>query len=315
MGQKKKAKKMLQGPSTTASSTSGGGLIKLGNGKFRAPDGTVMGKKAAKAYTLAQQQATINKQTATAQQNLNMVDQVDQFGNTISYKQIGTNPDGTPKYQVTTKLSPQQQALQDQQMGLSKQMGQVAGNQLGAVSQTLSKPLDLGNFDPQAAKDNVLYNLQKQYLNEEFDRQGAGLEQKLANQGIFPGMDAYYRAHDDLSKQQGLQRAQLITAGDQQGFNQAMAGRQNANTETLTERNQPLQELNALRTGSQVSQPQQISTPQAGVANADMLGTYGTMYSANKQAQATQQAGLMGGIGQVAGVGGSLAGKYFFPGA
>ena len=309
MGQKKKAKKMIQGPAT---STTGGGLVSLGNKMYRMPDGTVqkMGKKQLKAYQVAQTQFNLNKQAAVAQQNMNMVDQVDQFGNTISYKQIGTNPDGTPKYQVTTKLSPQQQALQDQQMKLSGQYGQVAGNQLNAVSGQLSTPLDFGSFDPQQQKQNVLYDLQRKYLDEDFAKQGAALEQKLANQGIFPGMEAYDRAHKNLQYNQDKARVELLTQGDQQGFNQAITGRQNQNYETLTERNQPLQELNALRTGSQVSQPQQMNTPQAGVNTADMTGLYGNMYTANKQAQATQQAGLMGGLGQIGGVAGTLGGAY-----
>jgi hypothetical protein len=266
------------------------------------PDGSTvrLGKKAAKAYALASLQAEQNKQAATAQQNLNMVDQVTPQGN-IKYTQVGTNPDGTPKYQATSSLSPEQQALYDQDVALSQQYGQVAGNQLGAVSEQMSSPLDLGEFDPTQVKDNRLYDLQSKYLDRDYARQDEALEQRLANQGIVPGMPAYERARQTMLEAQNYGRDQLLLQGDQQAFNQGMAGRQNSNNEMLTQRNQPLQELNAFRTGSQVSQPNFVTTPQAGVANADMLGTYGNMYSANKSAQAAQTAGLYGGLGAIGG--------------
>jgi hypothetical protein len=125
-------------------------------------------------------------------------------------------------------------------------------------------------------------------------------------------MEAYDRARTNMLEAQGATRNNLIVQGDQQAFNQAMAGRQNANTEALTQRNQPLQELNAFRTGSQVSQPNFVSTPQAGVANADMMGTWGNMYSADKSAQAAQTAGLYGGAGAIGGaLTGAIARKLF----
>src|SRR5262245_6442635 len=58
----------------------------------------------------AQTQQGFNIGTGVAQQNLNMVGQKTPFG-TLDYHQVGTNPDGTPRFEATTTLSPQMQGL------------------------------------------------------------------------------------------------------------------------------------------------------------------------------------------------------------
>src|SRR4051812_23638396 len=92
----------------------------------------------------AQAQADSNVKTATTQQQLNMVDQ-NTVGGSQNYTQTGTWADGTPKYEMTTTLSPEQQKLYDQQTQIGGQANTIASNQLGAVSDTLSKPVDLSN--------------------------------------------------------------------------------------------------------------------------------------------------------------------------
>jgi hypothetical protein len=142
----------------------GGGTIKLG-------------KKAAKSYALAQQQALLNQQASQFQQGLNMTNQVTPQGS-INYQATpGVTPGQPGSYTATQTLSPQEQALYDQDAALRMQMGEIGGNQLGAVSSTLSSPLELGAFDPTQVKDNRLYDLQSQYLDRDFSRQDAALEQ------------------------------------------------------------------------------------------------------------------------------------------
>ena len=74
--------------------------------------------------------------------------------------------------------------------------------------------------------------------------------------------------------------------------------------DTLTARNQPLNEITALMSGSQVNQPNYVGTPQASVANTDYAGMVQNQYNARmQQAQmknANNQA-LMGGLFGLAG--------------
>ena len=108
----------------------------------------------------------------------------------------------------------------------------------------------------------------------------------LAQQGMF-GM--------------GAQQAQNAAVAGQAGFNNA--ARQQGVAEQFAQRNQPLNEITALLSGSQVSNPAQMSaaTPQTGVANTNIAG----MIQQDYQNRLGASQGAMGGL---FGLGGSLLG-------
>lgn len=58
--------------------------------------------------------------------------------------------DGTPRYQATTTLSPEQQGIYQGQMGLQQNLLDVGNDQLGRVSSALAQPLNFQGI-PQAA--------------------------------------------------------------------------------------------------------------------------------------------------------------------
>jgi hypothetical protein len=119
---------------------------------------------------------------------------------------------------------------------------------------------------------------------------GGGAEQsRLFGIGLASNQNAYGQA---------LNNAQFHNQAQAQGFGQALTnanlqneGRTQAINETNFLRQQPMNELNALRTGSQVTAPQFSSTPQSNVGNTDMLSQYNNQF----------QAGLAAYNGEVAG--------------
>lgn len=106
---------------------------------------------------------------------------------------------------------------------------------------------------------------------------GGGAEQsRLFNIGLASNQNAYGQA---------LNNAQFHNAAQAQGFGQAFAnaGLQNqGRSQYINEQNylrqQPLNELNALRSGSQVSVPQFSGVPQSVVGNTDVSGLYNNQY-------------------------------------
>lgn len=191
-------------------------------------------------------QTKMNVDTAAAQQRMNMVDQTGPLGST-TYKQIGTNPDGTPKFGQNTSLNPQAQS--------------VVNNTLG----TLSQPFTMDTN----AIESRLMDLSSARVNPQLEQRRASTEQSLLNRGVRPGTEAYDNA------------MRAVTEGENDQWNQmALTGRNQAISELLQGRNQPLNEMNAMLSGNQMNAP----TPQAGVAPTDYSSLVGQKYAADKQA-------------------------------
>lgn len=231
-------------------------------------------------------QTQMNKDTAIAQQQLNMVDQTTPYGS-LTYTQTGTYEDGTPKFSATQTLSPENQQLYDQYMGIAGQLGQIGNTQAGNVASTMGQPFD---FD--AAQATKLTDMQNTFLDPQWQRQESSLEAKLMNQGVNPGTEAYRRAMEEFStNRQRAYDQNYLSAYD-------TAGRQ-----ALTERNQPLNELSAMLSGSQVRQPGYASTPQTGVSGVDYAG----LVNQNYQNETANYQNKMGGL---FGLGGSVLGGW-----
>ena len=191
----------------------------------------------------AEAQQKLNTSTAVAQQNLNMVDQTGPLGST-TYKQIGTNPDGTPKYGQTTALNGQAQSVVD--------------NTLGTLSQPFTMDTD--------AIESRLMDLSSKRVNPMLEQRRVSTEQSLLNRGVRPGTEAYKNAME------------AVTQGENDQWNQlALGGRNQAISELLQGRNQPINEMNAILGGNQIN----AQTPQAGVAPTDYTGLVGNKYAAD----------------------------------
>ncbi|GMB80544.1 tail fiber domain-containing protein [Shinella zoogloeoides] len=234
----------------------------------------------------AQAQAGMNRDTAITQQQLNMTNQITPTG-TLTYQQTGTSSfkdsQGrtveTPTYTATTTLSPEQQAIFEQSQAAQNNLATIANDQSGFLKDYLNKPFEYNNQDA----EKWAYDLGAQRLDPRFAQQETALRDRLIAQGIRPGTTAWDREMGNLNQSKN------------DAYNQLMLnGRQQAYTEALQERNQPINEISALLSGSQVSMPQFQSTPQTGVAGVDYTGLVNNKYQAESQSAAAGMGGLFG---------------------
>jgi len=246
----------------------------------------------------AQAQGGMNRDTAITQQQLNMINQVGPTG-TLTYNQTGVNrfkdSQGnwieTPSYTATTKLTPEQQAIFDQTQGAQTNLAGLANQQSGFLKDYLAKPFEYDNEDA----EQWAYDLGSKRLDPRFAQEQEQLRSTLIASGIRPGTPAFDQQMGKLGE----------TKND--AYNQLMlTGRQQAYQEALTERNQPLNEISGLLSGSQISQPQFQQTPQTGVGGVDYSG----LVQSNYQAQLQNSQNALGGLFGLAGTLGMGAMKY-----
>lgn len=237
-------------------------------------------------YQTAQAQAGMNRDTATTQQLLNMTNQVGPDGS-LTYAQTGTNSfvgaDGKtvtlPQYTATTTLSPQQQAIKAQSDKASLNLGTLAAEQSGKLQQYLNDPFKFDNQDA----EKWAYDLASPRILGQQKQNEDQLRTTLAGKGIREGSAAW-----------NAEMARLTNANTDQLNQLALTGRQQAYTEALQNRNQPINEITALMSGSQVSMPQQVQTPQTGVGGVDYTGLVNQKYQADVQASQAKMGGLFG---------------------
>jgi hypothetical protein len=92
-----------------------------------------------------------------------------------------------------------------------------------------------------------------------------------------------------------------------------LSGRAQANQELLTERNQPINEITALLSGSQVSMPQFNNPQTANLAGVDYSGLVRDKYNAELAAynsRVNSQNAMMGGLFGLAGTLGAAGIRY-----
>lgn len=295
-----------------------------------------MGKSAPKApappdpVKTAQAQSAANRETAIAQAGLNSVNQRTPFGN-LTYNQIGTWQDGTPRFEAVQTLSPAEQRQLDLSNRASELYGTAAVNQLGAVQQQLSQPFnptlpalrdkaDFSQFgDPNVSREGVEQALFAR-LNPQLQQQRAGLETQLRNQGLMPGTEAWRNAIDDANRGENDARLAVIAQGGAEqsrlaglGF-QASALGNNARTQSLQEqltlRSQPINEASALLTGQMIQQPNLASTPQTSVAPTDVIGAQQMAYQGQLNNFNQQMGARNATMGGLFGLGGAALGGW-----
>lgn len=214
-----------------------------------------MGKKQPEApdpKETASAQAAANRSTAITQQELNMVNQNNPWGS-ISYDQTGTRKHfdemsgkwvETPTFTQTTTLSPEQQSIFNQTQAAQGNLAGIAVDQSSKIRDLLNKPFEFNNQD--AA--NWAYDLGAQRLDPRFAQDEEKLRTTLKNKGIQEGSDAW---NSEMSR---------MTQSKNDAYNQLMLnGRQSAFSEALAQRNQPLNEIIGLMSGSQIQNPAQMS--------------------------------------------------------
>lgn len=245
----------------------------------------------------AQAQAGMNRDTAITQQQLNMIDQYNPYGST-TYQRTGEDTFvdsqgktvSTPKYSQTVTLSPEQQAILDQTQGAQRNTAELANQQSAFMKDYLAKPFEFNNQD---AADWA-YDLASSRILPQQQKNQDALRAQLINSGIRPGTAAWDTEMTRLTNANTDQMNQLMLTGRSQAFNEAMATR-----------SQPINELAALLSGSQVTNPGTASpgAPQSQVAGVDYTGLVNQKYQAEMQQYNAGMGGMFGLAGTALGAG------------
>lgn len=242
-----------------------------------------------------------NVGTAIANAMMGNVNQVTPDGS-LTYNQSGTynwadpytgQSYAIPQFTATQTLSPQGQAIADQTSSAKLNLSTLANNQSAFLNDYMAKPIDLstGNVE-KYINDHFSDDFNRQWGDQE-----SSLMTRLANQGIGAGSEAYDRALSQFSDRRS-------NAYDNMYGNQY----QGAVSNIMAERNQPINEITALLSGSQVSNPNYVNTSMPSIPTTDVAGLINTNYDQQvNKAMAEYQAnqGILGGL---FGLGGKLIG-------
>lgn len=303
----------------------------------------------------ANAQTASNQQTAGYQQSMNLIDQTTPLGS-LTYTNTGTDPvTGAPKYSSNVALSPAGQNQFNLQQETGTALDNLALQGAGQVQNAFQSPQSYGNLPSLPGYDAASFNAkaptasqadydqaQKAYYDQEtasldpqWQQQQKQLEDKLTQQGITEGSDAWntQMSNFQLGKTQAYQSAKNNSITGATGVEQAQYGMANqsyqdqvanalnANNVGLQNRQQGISETNYLRElpvnevstllhGGQVSQPTFSNTPQTGVANTNVAGITQSSFQdaeANYQQQMAQNNAI---IGAVSGAAGSALGGW-----
>jgi hypothetical protein len=235
----------------------------------------------------AQQTAEGNLDAARAATAANRVNQVTPYGR-LDYSITGEDPYGNPTWTATQSLSPVQQQLLDYQNQSSLGLGQLAGKGLGYVSNMLDTPFDTSKL-PQTginAGEDMTQSIMRR-LQPQLQQEQKSFDATMANQGIPVGSEAYDNAKRMFDQRQNDRLVSSVIQGTDTGLRARGQGLQ----EQAYLRNEPLNTLNAVRTGSQVQGPSFVnSAQQATTAGPDMLGATQMGYNAQLGASNAQNA-------------------------
>jgi len=196
-----------------------------------------------------------------------------------------------PTFSRTTTLSAQQQAIKNQQDAASLGLSTLANKQTNFLQGYMDKPFDGSN----EATEARLMELGRKRLDPALAQQDEALRTRLANQGIKAGSAAYDREMTTQGQNRNDAYNQLLLTGRGQAFQEAQATR-----------NQPINEITALMSGGQVSQPQFQGANMPTIPTTDVAGLINENYSQKLGAYNQQMAARQGLLGGLFGLGSSM---------
>lgn len=285
-------------------------------------------------YATAQAQYGMNVDTARVNAALDRYKQITPYG-TLDWSNVGD------KWTQTQNLTPDGQFLLDAANKMSRQYSGVSDTLFNSASRKLGQDATpdpaywktLGqvpesNAGVRKSVEDALYKRATSRLDPKFAQARGSLETQLANQGITLGSEAYKTAQDNFgrSENDAYQSAidSAIAGGgseesrqlglDLQSRNQGLSEHGQMTDEQYKARSQVLNELNALRTGSQVTPPQ--FTPEnvsTSVAPTNLAQSVYNSYQGelgNYNAGVSSDNAMMGGLTNLgASYAGSAAGS------
>lgn len=224
-----------------------------------------------------------------------------------------------PRYQATTSLSPSGQRVQAINDQTEQNIATIGRDQSARIGGLLDSPINFDSLGAAPLPTDFSADRQKyedalmSRINPQLDRDRSAMEAKLISQGLRPGSTAYNDAASELGRNANDARmSAVLGSGQEQSrmFGLANTARQQGIQELLTQRNQPINEISALMSGSQVSMPNFVNTPQTQLAGTDYQGAVYDSYRGQMQAaqmKASANNAMMGGL---FGMAGTLGGAY-----
>ena len=246
-----------------------------------------------------------NEAAARVATKANRVDQYTPYGS-LTYAHTGTDPDAG--WSQTMKLAPEQQTLLNQQNQTSIGLGNLEQEGLGYVSGALSHPLTASDLPaPMVNAGETGQDAMMRRFQPMIDQNDKALETQLANQGIARGSEAYDNAMRTQTNSDDDLRSQAVLHGFDVGDTAQTHGLQMA----TALRDLPINELNAVRTGAQVTNPSFAAVPQQGqTAGPDLMGAAQGQNQYNMglyNSQVASNNSTMGSIGGLLGTGAMAA--------
>lgn len=249
-------------------------------------------------------QGIANKEAAVASSRLNNPNVVNPYG-TQTWQEGATAED---RPTLTQTFSPEQQALYESSMQTKGLLGELGTQGATALQGIIGNSLDLSGAPaaPGSAEQTRqgAYDAIMSRVNEDTTGQRDQRNSELIAAGIRPGTKAYDDAQNQISRQYNDARQQAILASGQEGqrdFTMDTQRRKDAIAELLMGRQTPLNEINALMSGSQVSNPFAVpgAAQNANVAPAPLFGAAQAQYGADMNrynAEAAQNSAMMSGL-------------------
>lgn len=243
---------------------------------------------------------------------------------------------------VRVNLSPQEQAIYDTNQRIRSSLAGIGEEQLQRVYQNMSSPLDGSHlFDPSSFMDfdnlseittdptaggmEQVRDAMVDRYQPLFDRRREDMKERLMVEGHNPGNESWENQFDDLGRQEndfylgamekagaeqqrlfsmeGQQRQQDMTERVQQ-YGMGRDWRGNQINEALTERNLPLNELNALRSGTQIGLPNMTPFQGQTFSAPDFAGAEQETYNRamyDQMRSDNNRNALFSGLGSIAG--------------
>ena len=256
----------------------------------------------------AQATAAGNLEAARATAAANRVNQYTPYGSLV-YAPTTEDKFGNQLYQVTQTLSPAEQQKLDLSNKLESGLLGTAQTGLDYAQGVLNKPgVDMSKLPSMGINPGETYSdAIMRRLQPTMAASQEAFDTKMANQGITPGTKAYENANREFQRTQN----DLLTSAQVQGISQGLGAQQQAFNQQAYNQMQPINVINALRTGTQVDNPNFVSpAQQANPGGADLLGAAQNTYNAQLQNYNAQQAGNQGFMGGLMGLGSLALGGY-----
>jgi hypothetical protein len=202
-------------------------------------------------------QGAANKDAAIAGAQLSNPNVTNPYGQqTITYK---TDPvTGNPVPHVNQTFAPGQQQIFENEQQLQQKLGMLGLGAADLAGNTINQPLDFNSrFGTQAQGRQEVIDAMMGRFDKDLGNRRESVNANLLARGIPVGSKAYETEMDRLERSRTDALQQAIVGAD----SRSMEERRQAITEALAERQVPLNEISAFRTGSQI-QPLSFSGVQ-----------------------------------------------------